>query len=217
MTGRTRPRALVTACAGLALAAGLLWIGSTAVWYRVLPAGGAPVALTGAQVAPWLGGVALLALAGIAGLVASGGVLRRVVGGLLALAGLGVLVFAVPALVTDPYASDAPASALPQPPHGSTVDELRHQPTQRSPAPLLPAAAGGLLLGVGVLVAVRERSLPRLGSRYAAPGERRVDQDPDRAAWQALDAGLDPTADPPEGPSPGRGDDPGDGPRNAAV
>ena len=229
MTGRTRPRALVTACAGLALAAGLLWIGSTAVWYRVLPAGGAPVALTGAQVAPWLGGVALLALAGIAGLVASAGVLRRVVGALLALAGLGVLVFAVPALVTNPYATDAPASALPQPPAGATVDELRHQPTQRSPAPLLPATAGGLLLGVGVLVAVRERGLPRLGSRYAAPGERRVEQDPDRAAWQALDAGFDPTADttrdttvnpaadPPDGPPTGRGDDPGDGPRNAAV
>jgi hypothetical protein len=212
VTGRSRPRVLVAACAGLALAAGLLWIGGTAVWYRVTPAAGAPAALTGAQVAPWLGGVALLALAGIAGLVASGGVLRRVVGALLALAGAGVLAFSVPALSADP-----PASALPQPPHGGSVDDLRRQPAQGTPAPLLPAAGGLLLLGVGTLVAVRERSLPRLGARYAAPGERRVEQDPDRAAWQALDAGRDPTTDPPDARPEDGGDDPGDGPRNAAV
>jgi uncharacterized membrane protein (TIGR02234 family) len=221
VTPRPRPRALVAACAGLALAAGLLWIGGTAVWYRVAPASGAPVALTGAQVAPWLGGVALLALAGIAGLVASGGVLRRVVGVLLALVGAGVLAAALPALLADPFATDAPASALPQLPDGVSADALRYRPTERTPGPLLPAAGGLLLLGVGVLVAAREGGLPRLGARYAAPGERRVDQDPDRAAWQALDAGRDPTADtpsdPPAGPPPRTGDDPGDGPRNTAV
>ncbi|MHA6630221.1 Trp biosynthesis-associated membrane protein [Pseudonocardia sichuanensis] len=217
MTARPRPRVLVTACAGLALAAGLLWIGGTAVWYRVPPAAGAPGTLTGAQVAPWLGGVALLALAGIAGLVASGGALRRVVGVVLALAGAGVLAFALTALFADPDATGVPASALPQSPHGESVDDLRHRPAQGTPAPLLPAAGGLLLLGVGALVTVRERSLPRLGARYAAPGERRVAQDPDRAAWQALDAGQDPTTDPPDGRPEDRGDDPGDGPRNAAV
>ncbi|CAA9401469.1 MAG: hypothetical protein AVDCRST_MAG66-1483, partial [uncultured Pseudonocardia sp.] len=39
-----------------------------------------------------------------------------------------------------------------------------------------------------------ERRLPRLGTRYAAPGARRPPPtDPDRAAWQDLDAGRDPT------------------------
>src|ERR1700754_4459920 len=77
--------------AGLAVSAALLWAGSATVWYRVVPAGnGPPVELRGAQVAPWLGGMALLALAGFAGVVASGGVLRRVVGGVLVLAGAGV-------------------------------------------------------------------------------------------------------------------------------
>jgi hypothetical protein len=86
-------------------------------------------------------------------------------------------------------------------------------------------AGAGVLLAVGVLVAVRERRLPRLGSRYAAPGQRVVEQDPDRAAWRELDAGRDPTSDPAAGPladptgtpSGDAGDDPGDGPRNAAV
>jgi hypothetical protein len=144
------------------------------------------VELTGAQAAPWLGGTALLALAGVAGVVATGGVLRRLVGLLLALAGAAVLVAGVAAQVAE----SAEVTA----------------------APLLVVAGGLVLLAAGVLVLVRERRMPRLGARYAAPGER-VERDPDRAAWQELDAGRDPTADPPGEP----GDDPGDGPRNAAV
>jgi hypothetical protein len=223
VTARTGPperrggKLLLLAAVGLVVSAGLLWAGSATVWFRVTPAGGAVVELTGAQVAPWQGGVALLALAGVAALVATGGVLRRVVGVLLVLAGAGVLASGLSALMTDPYATDAPASALPQPPAGASVDELRYQPTQRTPAPLLPVAGAGVLLAVGALVAVRERRLPRLGSRYAAPGERPVERDPDRAAWRELDAGRDPTADPTGPPSGDAGDDPGDGPRNAAV
>jgi hypothetical protein len=198
------------------VSAGLLWAGSATVWYRVTPAGASAVELTGAQVAPWLGGVALLALAGVAGVVATGGVLRRLVGVLLGLAGIGVLGFAVLALVTDAYATGTPASSIPQPPPGGTVDELRHQPTERTAAPLLAAAGGLVLLAVGAFVLMHKR-LPRVGARYAAPGERRAERDPDRAAWQELDEGRDPTVDPACRPPGDAGDDPGDGPRNAAV
>jgi uncharacterized membrane protein (TIGR02234 family) len=208
---------LAGACAGLALSAVLLWAGSAVVWYRVVRPGAAPVALTGAQVAPWLGGTALLALAGVAGVVATGGVLRRLVGVLLGLAGVGVLVFGVRAVLFDPYATDASAASLPQPPAGVTVDELRYQPTEATGAPLLAVAGAVALLVVGVVVLVRERRLPRLGARYAAPGERRVERDPDRAAWQDLDEGRDPTVDPPGAPPGDAGDDPGDGPRSAPL
>ena len=214
--GRTTPT-LGLACAGLALSAVLLWAGSAMVWYRMTPAGAAPVELTGAQVAPWLGGTALLALAGVAGVVATGGLLRRLVGVLLGLAGIGVLLFGVRALLLDPFATDAGAASLPQPPSGVTVDELRYQPTDTTGAPLLAMAGAAVLLAVGVLVLVRERRLPRLGARYAAPGERRVERDPDRAAWQELDEGRDPTVDPAEAPPGDAGDDPGDGPRSAPV
>jgi hypothetical protein len=168
-------------------------------------------------VAPWLGGVALLALAGVAGVVATGGVLRRLVGGLLGLAGVGVLVFGLRALVLDPYATDASAESLPQPPSGVSVDALRYQPTDGTGAPLLVVAGAVALLAVGIFVLLRERRLPRLGARYAAPGERRVERDPDRAAWQDLDEGRDPTIDPADAPSGDAGDDPGDGPRSAPV
>jgi hypothetical protein len=202
VTDRSNPRLLGVACAGLGLAAVLLWAGSATVWYRVLPAGAAPVELTGAQVAPWLGGTALLALAGVAGVVATGGVLRRLVGVLLGLAGVGVLLFGLRALLVDPYATDAPAVSLPEPPAGVDVAELRFQPTDGTGAPLLAVAGAVVLLAVGIVVLVRER---------------RVERDPDRAAWQELDEGRDPTVAPPEVPPGGAGDDPGDGPRSAPV
>ncbi|OLS98038.1 hypothetical protein BJF90_41740 [Pseudonocardia sp. CNS-004] len=187
-------------CAGLALSAVLLWAGSAAVWYRGGPdvSGAPPVELTGAQAAPWLGGTALLALAGVAGVVATGGVLRRLVGVLLGLVGLGVAGFGLRAQF------------------GGPPGELRG-PAEVTVAPLLAVAGGLVLLAVGIVVVLRERGLARLGARYAAPGERRVQRDPDRTAWDELDEGRDPTADPPAVPPGDPGDDPGDGPRSAAV
>jgi hypothetical protein len=84
-------------------------------------------------------------------------------------------------------------------------------------APLLAVAGGLVLLAVGIVVVLREQGLARLGARYAAPGERRVQRDPDRTAWDELDEGRDPTVDPPAAPPDDPGDDPGDGPRNTAV
>jgi hypothetical protein len=181
------PGALAAACAGLAGSAALLWGASATVWFRVagLP-GRSATESTGAQVAPSLTGVALLALAAVAAVVATSGPLRRAVGVLLALVGIVVGVIVVQAVVV--------------PPPG---------PVARTAAPLLAVAGAALLLAVGVVVLLREPRFPRFGARYAAPGARRVETDPDRAAWQALDAGVDPTADVPGS----RGDDPGDGGR----
>lgn len=201
-------RLLGSACLGLAVAAGLLWGASALVWFRVTPAGRAPVVFEGARVSPSLTGFALIALAGVAALVATGGVVRRILAGLLGIAGVVVAVTATTALLGSPFATDAPAGTLPQPPSGTSVDALRHQPTDVTAAPLLAVAGGLLLVAVGVVVVLREPRLSRLGARYAAPGKRPVEIDPDRAAWQDLDAGRDPTAD--------AGGDPGDGaPRGA--
>ncbi|MHA6783820.1 Trp biosynthesis-associated membrane protein [Pseudonocardia saturnea] len=178
------PRLLGLACVGLVVSAAALWGASQAVWYRVgtTVAGRAAqlVDVTGAQARPSLGGVALLALAGIAGVVAAGGLLRRAVGGLLALAGAVVAGAAVLSLVVPPSASE-----------GGSV-------TATTPAPWLAVLGGAVLLAVGLVVLVRERRLPRLGARYAAGrvgdgAARPAPTDPDRAAWQDLDAGRDPT------------------------
>ncbi len=196
------PRTLGLVCAGLLVSAAALWGASEAVWYRVsvAVAGRAEqvVEFTGAQVRPSLGGVALVALAGVAGVVATGGAVRRIVGGLLAAAGLAVGGAGLLGLLTSPFASDGPAASLPTPPPGVTLDALRYQPTDTTPAPLLAVLGGLLLVAVGVLVLVREARLPRFGARYAtgrvgSGGARPPPTDPDRAAWEELDAGLDPT------------------------
>lgn len=202
---RRSPRTLGVVCLGLGLAAVALWAASALDWFVVTPAGRGPVTISGAAVAPSLTGVALLALAGVAGVVATGGVLRRLVGALLGGAGVTAGAVVLRSLLGgDPFSSDAPASRLPQPPAGIGIEALRHQPTDVTAAPLLGALGALLLLVVGLVVALREPWLPRFGARYAAQGVRPPDPDPDRAAWQDLDSGRDPTADAPAD----RGDDP---------
>jgi Tryptophan-associated transmembrane protein (Trp_oprn_chp) len=162
------PRTLGVVCAAMAVSALLLWGASAVDW---------TAGRTGAEVAPSLTGVALLALAGVAGVLATGGLARRLVGGLLAAAGAVQAVVAAVAL--------GGAGTL---------------------APLLAVAGGAVLLAAGVLAVATEKRLPRFGARYAAPGDRRAPRDPDRAAWEALDAGEDPTSGPGGGADGGTGD-----------
>jgi hypothetical protein len=59
-------------------------------------------------------------------------------------------------------------------------------------APLLAAAGIALVVAAGLVLLLREPRLARLGARYGGT-TRRVEPDPDREAWDALDAGRDPT------------------------
>jgi uncharacterized membrane protein (TIGR02234 family) len=188
-------RPLGLACLGLAGAAGVLWGASALTWFTVSPPGRAPLVSTGAQVSPSLIGFAWVSLAGVAGLVATGGVARRILACLLALAGAAVAITGLAGWTRTEYAVGSAGAAAP----GATPP-----PLAVTPAPLLAVAGGVLLLAVGAFVLLREPRLARLGARYAAPGTRTVEVDPDRAAWQDLDAGRDPTAD----PARGEGDDP---------
>ena len=167
---RSGGRALAAACGGFLAAAGLLWGASALAWVAPgQPPGesGAP----GAGTAPSaLTGVALLALAGVAALVATSGVPRRIVGGLLGVVG-GVVVVATAAAVL------AVSVAV-------------------GVGPLLAVCGGLLLAVVGSAVLLREPRLRRLSARYAAAGSPAAHADPDRAAWAALDEGRDPTSDP---------------------
>jgi uncharacterized membrane protein (TIGR02234 family) len=144
---------------------------------------------TGADLAPWVIGLALVALAGAGALLATTGWRRRALGGLLVLCGGGVAAGATVARAGLGV--------------GVTGVGVAVWP--------LACAAGGALISVGGLVAARhghrwpgmsaryERSTvppPRAGSSpvaEAAPAARRQELD-HRAAWEALDRGDDPTA-----------------------
>jgi hypothetical protein len=161
---------------------------------------------TGAQAQPWLIALALIALAGTGALLATRGVARRLLGGLIAVAGLGVAVAAVAGrLGVDPGAAGAGATAW----------------------PIACVLGGALVVLAGVGAARHGHEWPAMSSRYerrpvpppgtglsagsqpspaAGPGDERKHEPagddapagPDpvdtRAVWDALDRGEDPTA-----------------------
>lgn len=166
-------RGLATTAVVCAAGAGLVLLAATRGWQDVLVHQPAPLPAktthrSGAEIAPWLPALGVVALAGAGALFATRSALRLAVGVLLALAGAGITVAALVAL-------------------GDGV---------RLVWPLLCALGGLAVLAAG-LVTVREgRSWPAMGARYDRPAAPRTR--PDRPAsqaelWDALDRGEDPT------------------------
>jgi hypothetical protein len=112
-----------------------------------------------------------------------------VLGTLVVVAGGYVGAMAVRLLLSPPTPTDL--ATLPGAPAGGTavVGSVALRP-----GPLPAVLGAGLRVGAGVALAVADRRLPRVGGRYAARPEQET-ADPDRAAWEALDAGVDPTAE----------------------
>jgi uncharacterized membrane protein (TIGR02234 family) len=136
--------------------------------------------------------LALVALAGVVAVLATRGIARRVVGGVLVLAGVGLIWRAVASssavsvrrartLVTD---------------HHPTVDVSRLAPRVETHAvwPMLTLVCGVFVVVSGALVAWRGHRWQVMSARYeAAPA---AEPDPSKAAaslWTALDRGDDPT------------------------
>jgi uncharacterized membrane protein (TIGR02234 family) len=139
------------------------------------------VAATGADVAPLVLPLALVALASWGTVLVLRRRGRRVVAviGLLAATGAGVA-----ALVT---ARSAPEVAL------DLLGEVTGATTGSTAWPWV-AVAGCALSAVASLVAVRRaHEWPEMSSRYDAPGDRPAGNTP-TDMWKALDAGQDPTA-----------------------
>jgi hypothetical protein len=162
----------------LLLGAVALWGSSRLTWFAALRDAGVRGTVldtrTGAQEEGALVPLAVLALAGVAGMVATGGWLRRVLGAVLALAGAAACWLALSGLRLGGYPDGVPA--------GETL-------TGRA-----LAALGGLLVLIGGVVGTKSaRRMPRLGARYSAPGAKMVARDPDTQLWEALSDGEDPT------------------------
>jgi hypothetical protein len=129
----------------------------------------------GAEEAVSLVPLAVLAVAGVAGMVATGGWARRVLGLILVLAGLGACWAGVDGLRLSGYPAGIPAGQI----------ITGH----------LLAVLGGILVLAGGLLGTRNAGrMPRLGARYAAPGGKTKATDPDAELWEALSDGDDPTA-----------------------
>ena len=181
-----RGAALLACAAG----GGLLLLASHHAWgvpSTAVPGGTAAAAATrptGASLAPLTVGVGLLGLAGVAGLLATRGTGRRVVGAVLAVAGLAA------GVVTVVQAHRVAGAVV-------TVTTSLSVTLQATAWPWLALVGALLVGGAGGLAAWDGARWGRLSTRYDAVGATPAAGD----LWAALDRGEDPTAPaPPPGP-----------------
>lgn len=194
----------------VALGAGLALLGFGRTWATAVTGQeGLPrvvVTVSGTDLVPFGAAVPLVALAGVAGLVATRGPGRRAVGVLLLLSGGAGALLAARAGVSLHDASGA----------GGAVDRIVSERTGVLVAGVpvsttswwVAAALGSVLVAAGGLLALlRGGRWPALGRRYERTGSAATGpQDREESAWDLLDQGLDPTL----------GDDPGPGGGTAA-
>jgi hypothetical protein len=191
--------AVVLCAVGAAIA---LWAESRP-WAVVVVVRPAPLpeirrGLTGKSVAPIVGALATVGLAGSVALVATRGFARLAVGLMLVLSGGGSAAFAAAAMINPLH-----------PPGGEVVRD------RASITPLLCVIGGILIALAGVATVARGRRWPAMGGRYAAArstqpspaiagGDARVvggqgtvrpsaSLDSLADAWDAMDRGEDPT------------------------
>jgi uncharacterized membrane protein (TIGR02234 family) len=208
---------LLTLLAG-AVGAAVVLLAARQGWARVVTVEPRPlptsrIAVRGQDLVPAAGALGLAALAGLAAVLATRRLVRRIVGGLLALFGAGIVV-SVTLPVTAAQVRSAAAGAIASAssvPGGSTTGSGTTPGTGGSGIGGLTLAShvemaafpwrwavlcGGLLvIGAGLIVAWRGARWPVMSSRYDQPASRKTAAPADPASlWESLSQGLDPTA-----------------------
>lgn len=192
---RSQAVVLVLTAAGGALAlvaGGRTWV--TVAAAAALPGGvtaARAYAIHGSDLTGVLSPLALVSLAGGAALLATRGWARLAVGILLGVVGAGVGLAVLHVVAAPRRPAELAVQAL-----GGAVGLARIDRHVWAGVGLLPPL---LVLAAGVATVVFGRSWSSLSGRYEREGAatvaaRRAQQDPDGAAWAALDRGEDPTA-----------------------
>jgi uncharacterized membrane protein (TIGR02234 family) len=136
--------------------------------------------------------LALVALAGVVAVLATRGIARRIVGGVLALAGAGLVWRAI---ACSSAVSAQRARSLVSERHRTVeVSGVVPQIATHGAWPVLTLVGGVLVAAAGGLIAWRGHCWQAMSARYEAPPTAELDDT--RAAatlWTALDRGEDPT------------------------
>jgi uncharacterized membrane protein (TIGR02234 family) len=171
------------------------------------------VAVSGQDLVPAAGALGLAALAGLAAVLATRGLVRRIVGGLLAVFGVAIIAsvsLPVTAAQVRSAAVGATTAQAGSVPGGSTVGSgttpgaggsgvaglslASHVEMAAFPWRWAVLLGGLLVLGAGMLVAWRGTRWPVMSSRYDRPASRKPPAAADPASlWESLSQGLDPT------------------------
>jgi len=202
--------ALLAGAAGaglVVLAARQAWAHAVFTPPRPLPAQDIPV--TGQQLVPLASALALAALACLAAVIATGSVLRRAVGVLLAVLGAGTAVAVLAGLRASAILAAARASSLAGPLGGSTTSGAPsggsvHEIVIAGPgrailagAPWRAAAVAGAvaIVLVGLATAWRGPRWPVMSARFERPGAARPRGTDSASMWESLNRDVDPTVD----------------------
>ena len=220
--GTRRPAAaarreyLLTLLAG-AVGAAIVLLAARQGWARVVtieprPLPTSRIAVRGQDLVPAAGALGLAALAGLAAVLATRRLARRVVGGLLVLFGAAIVV-SVSLPVTAAQVRSAAAGATAQAssvPGGSTIGSgttpgsggsgvggltlASHVEMAAFPWRWAVLCGGLLVVAAGLMVAWRGARWPVMSSRYEQPASRKPSTTADPASlWESLSQGLDPT------------------------
>ncbi len=183
--------------AGALLFATRAW--QSAVLHRERPLPPVDLDVTGRTIDALPTALALVALAGVVAVLATGGLVRRIVGALVALAGLGIVVVGVSRGFTE--LADSRIRSLASSHHNvillgadSSVDVSLH-----AVWPALTAVCGGLILVAGVLTVAFGANWSAMSRRYqrgkgeGEPGGAEPAAPDSVQLWNSLDRGEDPT------------------------
>ncbi len=176
---------------------------------RPLPA--QEIAVTGQQLVPLAGALALAALACLAAVIAARSTARRVAGALLAILGAGAAVAAAAGIQASGVLATAQADAAAGALGGSTTGGtspggashaivIAGSPGQAimTGAPWHAAAIGGAVAIVlaGLATVWRGPRWPVMSARFERPGQRPSRRSADSASmWESLSRDLDPTVE----------------------
>lgn len=171
--------ALLVVGGGTLLALRATWAGATA---SVAGLPEVDLAVKGSDVVPGAVGLAILVMAAAAGVIAAGPRLRRVIGAVVALAGVAGVVLA--ARMTEALAT-AQARAI-----DDTAVSGAEVAWDRSIAQAFTITGFVLTVAVGAFIAWRGPHWATMGRKYDAPAAREPDSSD---LWKAMDDGIDPT------------------------
>ncbi len=199
-TNRAARGELAAALIALLLGAGTALLLAGRAWQTVravrpLPLPVDVLGVSGRTLEPAITALGLVGLAGVVAVLATRGLARRVVGGLLALAGAVIIWRAAAGLaaVTSAHARNLVSDAH----TGVGIDATtRVEVNVHAVWPVLSIVCGILVAAAGILVAMRGATWTALSMRYEAPtAAARAERAPTEASlWNALDRGDDPTA-----------------------
>jgi uncharacterized membrane protein (TIGR02234 family) len=166
----------------------------TVTAHRARPLADDVLDVSGRTLHPAVTGLAVVALAGVVGILATRGMARRIIGAVLVVAGAIVGWDAVTAL--QAISPEHARTLLRDAQTGVGLDPGQAVTVAVHPIwPVLAAVGGVLIVLGGALTIACGAAWKGLSGRYEHPQPAAGPQ-PDARLWSALDRGIDPTADP---------------------